>query len=201
MEVDGLCKLWIVDEMLIDEALTVDSQETLKAHGPHAYVNPDTGQGCATCGQADDNWRHQALSKGAEFVAKADTALRYTLGPMYVPDALDAHDEWTDANELQSAVWKYVQSGDRQIRLQHNREIVAGEWVECMAWPWEVTVPMTTADGLESPRTFPANTVFLGVQWEPWAWELVKGGQLNGYSIGGKAERVLADLPNGQEQS
>jgi hypothetical protein len=43
--------------------------------------------------------------------------------------------------------------------------------------------------------TFPANTVFLGVQWEPWAWELVKADKLRGYSIGGRAQRLLADLP------
>jgi hypothetical protein len=43
--------------------------------------------------------------------------------------------------------------------------------------------------------TFPANTVFLGVRWEPWAWELVKSDKLRGYSIGGRAERLLADLP------
>jgi hypothetical protein len=37
----------------------------------------------------------------------------------------------------------------------------------------------------------------MGVQWEPWAWELVKKGKLTGYSIGGKAERMLVDLPEG----
>ena len=41
---------------------------------------------------------------------------------------------------------------------------------------------------------FPAETPFMGVVWESWAWDLVKAGQLRGYSIGGKARRVEADL-------
>lgn len=129
--------------------------------------------------------------------SKATTEQRYTLGPLYVPDFVDAHGEWTDAESLQAGVWDYVKSGDRRIRLQHNREVVAGEWVECMAWPYEVTVPMTNQEtGKATKVTFPPNTVFLGVIWEPWAWELVRTGKLRGYSIGGRAERVLADLPD-----
>ena len=45
-------------------------------------------------------------------------------------------------------------------------------------------------DLLRRPRWL-TGTVFMGVQWEPWAWELVKKGKLTGYSIGGKAERIL----------
>jgi hypothetical protein len=115
---------------------------------------------------------------------------------MYVPDSLDAHAEWTDAEELQKAVWEYVRKGDRRIRLQHDREVVAGEFVEVMSWPYPISVPMQKADGGSVDRTFPANTVFLGVVWEPWAWEMVKSDKLRGYSIGGKAQRVFVDLPD-----
>jgi len=121
---------------------------------------------------------------------------RFTLGPWYIPDMLDAHGEWTDSTELQAALWGYVKSGDRGIRLQHNRAVVAGEWVECMTWPYEVTVPMTMPDGTVHRVTYPAETVFLGVVWEPWAWEYVKSGRVLGYSIGGKAERLMVDLPD-----
>lgn len=121
---------------------------------------------------------------------------RFTLGPWYIPDMLDAHGEWTDSTELQRALWDYVRCGDRGIRLQHNRAVVAGEWVECMTWPYEVTVPMTLPDGTVRRATYPAETVFLGVVWEPWAWEYVKSGRVLGYSIGGKAERLMVDLPD-----
>ena len=125
---------------------------------------------------------------------KADEK-RFTLGPWYIPDRADAHGEWTDPEELQKALWNYVKSGDRRIRLQHNKNVVAGEWVETMTWPYPVTVPITKADGSLGEHTYPTGTVFMGVQWEPWAWEMVKAGKLTGYSIGGKAERILVDLP------
>jgi hypothetical protein len=141
-----------------------------------------------------DAFRDLAKSIGAYEVSKAEDMKRYTLGAMYIPDRLDAHSEWTDAEELQQAVWTYVRSGDRNIRLQHNREIVAGEWVEVMAFPYELTVPVQQADGTSQTHTYPANTVFLGVVWEPWAWELVQSGKILGYSIGGKAERLYVDM-------
>lgn len=137
----------------------------------------------------------EATKAVGEFeVSKAVTEDRFTLGPMYVPNRLDAHAEWTDVEELQKAVWSYVQKGDRRIRLQHNRDKVAGEWVEVMTWPYEVEVPMMQKDAAPTPVAFPEGTVFLGVVWEPWAWEMVKEGKIRGYSIGGKAERLYVDM-------
>lgn len=132
---------------------------------------------------------------GMSLVSKAAEERKYTLGPMYVPNRLDAHGEWTDPDELQKAVWGYVRKGDRRIRLQHNRDIVAGEFVEVMTWPYEVTVPMIKDDGTMAERTFPKDTVFLGVVWEDWAWDMVKAGKLRGYSVGGRAQRLEVDLP------
>jgi len=121
---------------------------------------------------------------------------RYTLGPWYVPGQLDAHGEWTDTEELQKAMWDYVKSGDRDIRLQHNVDVVAGEWVEAMTWPYTVEIPMFKADtNVTENVTFPAGTAFLGVQWKPWAWELVKSGKVRGFSIGGTGAGIEVDLP------
>lgn len=120
---------------------------------------------------------------------------KFTLGPLYIPNKLDAHKEWTDDEELQNAIWEYVKSGDRRIRLQHNRDVTAGEWVEIMTFPYELKVPMKKANGETTEITYPANTVFMGVIWKDWAWELVKSGKLRGYSIGGKAKRVDVDFP------
>lgn len=129
---------------------------------------------------------------------KADER-KFTLGPLYIPNTEDAHSEWTDADELQVAVWEYVKSNDRRIHLQHNRDVVAGEWLEVMTFPYELSVPMMKADGATSQVTYPPNTVFMGVQWKDWAWDLVKAGKLRGYSIGGKAKRISADLPEPEE--
>ena len=128
------------------------------------------------------------------YTLKKEQERRYTLGPLYIPDRVDAHGEFTDADELQKAVWKYVQDGDRRIRLQHNRDVVAGEWVEVMTWPYEMTIEHQMADGSVQKAEYPANTVFMGVVWKDWAWNLVKEGKVRGYSIGGKAERIDVEL-------
>lgn len=129
-------------------------------------------------------------------IFKAAEERRYTLGPWYVPDAYDAHGEWTDSDELQLALWKYMAGEDRAIRLQHNTEVTAGECVEALSWPYPVTVPMLNVEtGTMSEQEFPAGTVFMGVVWEPWAWELVKEGKIRGYSMGGSGERMTVDLP------
>jgi len=143
------------------------------------------------------NRAEKSLSYEEPFM-KADER-KFTLGPLYIPNKADAHSEWTDSDELQAAVWEYVKSGDRRIRLQHNRDVVAGEWLEVMTFPYELSVPMMKADGTSSNVTYPANTVFMGVQWKDWAWDLVKAGKLRGYSIGGKAQRISADVPEPEE--
>jgi Putative phage serine protease XkdF len=121
---------------------------------------------------------------------KKDAPKRFTLAPWYIPDSVDAHGEWADTPTVQQALWGYVRNGDRQVRLQHDVSVVAGEWVEAVTWPVEVTLPMHHADGRTTVEHFPKGTVFLGVVWEPWAWELVQKGKLTGLSIGGKAVRV-----------
>lgn len=120
---------------------------------------------------------------------------RFTLAPWYIPNRLDAHGDWTDPQEIQKALWGYVKTEDREIKLQHNTEIRAGEWLEAVTWPFEVEVPLMKADGTIAKHKYPAGTTFMGVQWDPWAWELVKSGDLRGFSIGGKGDMVLADLP------
>jgi hypothetical protein len=178
---------------------SVNEGKTGWNQGEEGYPIPARVAWDAWGGDAGRSWANaKAPAEKSALVSKAVDEKRYTLGPMYVPNSLDAQGEWTDDDELQQAVWRYVRSGDRRIRLQHNRDIVAGEWVECMAWPYEVAVPMLQPEGLATEvdvTTFPKNTVFLGVVWEPWAWALVKSGALRGFSIGGNAARVLADLP------
>jgi hypothetical protein len=126
-------------------------------------------------------------------VAKA-AEYRYTLGPAYVPDREDAHGEFTDSVTLQKAMWDWVRKGDRTIYLQHSDK-AAGEMVEMMTLPFPLEAELTVPNQGVSKFTFPADTPFLGVVWEDWAWDLVKSGQLRGYSIGGTAKRVEADLP------
>lgn len=118
---------------------------------------------------------------------------RFTLGPWYIPNEVDAHGDWTDPDELQQALWSYVRSGYRGIHLQHSPEIEAGEWVEAMTLPWPMTVPVIDVNGVVTAHEYPAGTVLLGVVWQPWAWTLVLEGKITGYSIGGSS--LLRDEP------
>jgi len=181
----------------------VDSQGQGYHIGEAGFPSPGRVAYAAWGGSAAKTWvdklfRQHDLAKSygeVETVYKANEQ-RFTLGPWYIPDQQDAHGEWTDSQELQQGLWDYVKSNDRRIRLQHNKNVVAGEWVETMTWPYSVEVPMQKADGSSQNVTYPAGTVFMGVVWEPWAWDLVKAGKLTGYSIGGKSERMMVDFPD-----
>jgi hypothetical protein len=131
----------------------------------------------------------------AKFVRKSEDR-QFTLGPLYVPDFMDAHGEWTDPDTLQAAVWGWVNSGDRRIFLQHDRDVEAGSWVEVMTMPQPWTVDMLGSDGSVAGKvTYPAGTVFLGVIWNDESWAKIKRGELRGYSIGGMAGSVYAEMP------
>ena len=134
------------------------------------------------------------VTKAAFGVAKTDDVKQYTFSAWYIPDQVDAHGEYTDPEELQQAAWRYVRHNDRRIRLQHNRDVVAGNgWKSCRGRsksPCHGSAP----DLLKfEDVTYPAGSVFLGVQWNDWAWELVKAGKIRGLSIGGTAMRVNID--------
>lgn len=129
-------------------------------------------------------------------VVKSAPEHRFSYAPMYMPGRLDAHGEFVkSADELQTAAWEYVRKTghDRTVFLQHIDK-PAGEWVEITSWPYAVEAPMSTGDGKIRKATFPAGTVYMGVIWEPWAWEMVKKGRLLGFSMGGWAKRVEAEL-------
>jgi hypothetical protein len=145
-------------------------------------------------GDVDDKLElvHNAMS-GVLPLAK-QSEHRYTLGPVYVPDVEDAHGEFTDSTTLQKALWDWVRKGDRRIFIQHS-EKVAGEMVEALTWPFPIEADLEVPNQGVTKQVFPADTPFLGVVWEDWAWDLVKAGELRGYSIGGRARRVEADLP------
>lgn len=147
-------------------------------------------------GPITDDTVEETKSLSKAYFLQKQAEKRFTLGPLYVPDFMDAHGEWTDSEELQAGVWHWVRSGDRRIFLQHDTDVEAGEWVEVMTMPQAWTVQMTDAKGQPIGEvTYPPNTVFLGVVWNEEAWEMVKAGELRGYSIGGFSDRVMADLP------
>jgi 2'-5' RNA ligase len=137
---------------------------------------------------ADDNGVPTTV--GPVALAKADDAKRYTLAPLYVPDLLDSHGDWTDAEELRKMVWGYTGAGRFDIKLQHQPDITVGRCVEIVQWPYELSCEMVTGDGVTKSVTLPAGTVYQGVHWEPWAYEQIRAGKIRGMSLGGRAFKL-----------
>lgn len=130
-------------------------------------------------------------------VARADEEKRYTLGPLYMPDTLDAHGDFVTSETLQNAAWGYVrasvQNGSNLIYDQHT-DAPAGEWVDLVTWPYEQTVKVEVPGEGEVERTFPPGTVYQGVIWSPEVWEQVKSGEKRGLSMGGIATPTPVDF-------
>ncbi len=119
---------------------------------------------------------------------------RFTLGPVYIPDLEDAHGEFTDADTLQKAMWEWVRKGDRSIYLQHSDK-VAGEMVEVLTFPFPIQAALNVPGQGVTRYDFPADTPYMGVIWSEETWPLIKAGEIRGYSIGGKAQRLEVELP------
>lgn len=139
---------------------------------------------------------YEVMSETPPTVLKSSSEKRFSYAPMYMPGRMDAHDEFVkSADDLQEAAWEYVRKtgADRTIYLQHIDK-PAGEWVEITSWPYDVEAPMKMPDGRVRKAKLPAGTVYMGVIWEPWAYEMVKKGKLLGFSMGGWAKRVEAEL-------
>jgi 2'-5' RNA ligase len=124
-----------------------------------------------------------------------DDEKQYSYGAWYVPDSVDAHGEWADRDTVQESLWKYVDSGNREIHAQHLDDVIAGRWVELATIPFPVSVPVEVEPGILRKHTYPAGTPFMGVLWEDWAWPLVKDGTFQGFSVGGTADRIEAAFP------
>lgn len=133
-------------------------------------------------------------------LAKQVDEKQFTLAPLYIPNRLDAHQEWAEADDNQQALWSLIRKDDRRIRRQHNPEVVAGEVVEAFTEWEERTATMMVPDVKKAGEfvrkqvTFPPGTTFLGVVWTDGAWDDVKKGRLRGLSMGGTAHRIEADL-------
>ena len=67
--------------------------------------------------------------------------------------------------------------------------------VEILTMPFPIETSLVVPNEGVTKYSFPADTPFMGVIWEEWAWDLVKAGKLRGYSIGGQAKRVEVELP------
>lgn len=124
-------------------------------------------------------------------VTKSLDEERYTFGPLYTPDEADAHGEFARASTIQKAMWDFARSGQRTVNKQHDTSNHIGEVVEQVVWPYPVEVELQLPGRAVRKAMLPAGTAYVGVIWSPEAWPGVKGGAITGYSMGGRAMRVV----------
>lgn len=118
-------------------------------------------------------------------VLKREEERRYTLGVAYPASHIDAHGDYTTPDELEEAAWTFMQKvrfGRASIGLMHRTGTDgSGTVVESYIYrgpDWHVNGEVVrNGDWL------------LGVIWEPNAWELIKKGEIKGYSIQGFARK------------
>ena len=140
-------------------------------------------------------------SSGSTSFRIKDSDKRYTFSVLYVAShdeakpVLDAHNEYMTDEHIMDSVHQYVRSGDRRIFIQHQPQgKVGGEWVELSTWPQEATVEFQDNTGNKRKATIPAGSAWMGIIWEPWAWQMVKSGEINGLSFGGWAQVESSEI-------
>lgn len=168
----------------------------LKAAAKDAGINPERAAENILSGAM-----HMIEKSGdvACEVFKSEPERRYTLGLAYganLPDVGKAQDGFRDfvgPDALQDAAWSYMRKGGT-VGLHHldgteGHGVVVESYIyRGPDWP--------------QPNGFvvKANDWLLGVVWDEPTWELIKSGQINGYSPQGSARRrkpapeVLAQL-------
>lgn len=124
----------------------------------------------------------------ATAMVKSEPEQRYTLGLAYganLPDvgkAADGFRDFVGEPALRDAAWSYMRKGAR-VGLHHQDGTDGhGTVVESYLWP---------ADDWTAPNGFTVRKGdwLLGVVWDEPTWELIKSGQINGYSPQGSARR------------
>jgi hypothetical protein len=113
-------------------------------------------------------------------VVKADTAQRYTLGIAYPADDVDAHGDFTTADELEKAAWDFMA---RPLAGTDHADGTdeAGRVVESYIYrgpEWAV-----------EEQTIDNGDWMLGVVWSEETWSRITAGELTGFSIQGFAQR------------
>lgn len=131
-------------------------------------------------------------------VFKSESERRYTLGLAYgadLPDVGTAQDGFRDfvgKAALQDAAWSFMRKG--AVIGLHHQEGTEGHGVVVESY-------LSPVDWI-APNGFAvkAGDWLLGVVWDEPTWQLIKSGQINGYSPQGSARRrkpapeVLAQL-------
>lgn len=126
-------------------------------------------------------------------IQKVDETKRLVYGVVYSPESADSDQDWTSADEIEAAAYRFVSEGlSKNIDSDHDFQVGRGRVVE--SW-------LTKAgENGERDPLFPDEPVgswIVAIKVDDdEAWERVVKGELTGLSLAGFAKRTEEDLPN-----
>ena len=202
---DAFRKMEFIDDELVEDEPNYDDMEEIdpslidmdEVERVEREEGPDPDETSIIATEQDDADYGWGLSKVGD-------EMRYTFAVVCKASgkdrAIDSHNEFPSADELRKAQWGYLRSGDRNIYLPQQLTSrgmrKAGEWVGLISWPnaveTELLVPVTEGGFSQMQKrsaVIPAESVWMGVVWEEWAWDLVKSGAVRGFSLEGPGQR------------
>ncbi|MBP2635547.1 MAG: phage protease XkdF family protein [Firmicutes bacterium] len=117
-------------------------------------------------------------------ILKVDEEKRIVTGIVYEPDALDAHDEFMTAEEIEKSAHQFLKDY-RNIDKQHD--FVAGQAEVVESW-------IAKAEEKLGDQDIKKGTWLMSVHVpDDDTWGEIKKGELTGFSMGGVGERVEHD--------
>lgn len=153
-----------------------------------SYVDKGANQKKFFLTKADDK---PTFEKQVKILTKADDAQKLVYGIVYEPNAVDAHDDFMNAEEIEKAAHSFMKDA-RNIDLQHNFEDGYGDVVESYIAPQDFEV---------GGENIVKGSWVLVTKASDEVWEAIQKGDITGYSMAGVAETVQKESEPSQEDN
>jgi len=125
------------------------------------------------------------FSRECEFVSKNEEK-RLVYGVVYAPDEYDTDGEWALGTTIEAAAHQFMLE-HQTMKVQH---LVTNESIAI------VESYIAPADFiLDGERIVKGTWMLVSKVFDDEVWELVKTGDLTGYSMGGYSRRIAEELP------
>lgn len=125
------------------------------------------------------------------FINKNEVDQQLVYGIVYEPNILDAHDEYMTADEIEKSAHYFMKEA-RNIDTNHDFDSGVGEVVESYIAP---------ADFEIGNQEVKKGSWVLVTKATDEVWEGIKNGDITGYSMAGKAEKVKKSKVDQSENS
>lgn len=114
---------------------------------------------------------------------KTDKKKQVVGGVVYEPDAVDTQGDWTDAEEIEKAMYRFMEKyadQTKRIKVMHKGKVYHFPILECFQ-PEE--------DTKKGDQVIKAGSWWIMIKVkEPEIWDEIEAGKLTGFSMGGSAK-------------